>query len=77
MLLKELNSLQERIFLSVPRHFVVQVCTNGETVLHTTVQIELIRLAGLLEDLLGLMSLLRREDGVGFSSADGQRSLDF
>lgn len=38
----------------------------------TTVEVDLVGLAGLEEDLLGLVALLGGEDGVGLGGGDGQ-----
>lgn len=76
MLFKPLDSLQEGILLRVLGYFVIQGRTNSESVLHTTVEVDLIWLACLLQDLLRFVPLLCWEDGVGLSSANGEWALD-
>jgi hypothetical protein len=76
MLLKPLDCLQESALLGILGHLVAQVTSDSEAVLHPTVEIDLIGQACLLQDLLRLVPLLCREDGVGFCSADAQWALD-
>jgi hypothetical protein len=45
-------------------------------VLHTTIEIDLVRLTDLLQDLFRFMPLLGWEDRVDLSSTDGQWALD-
>lgn len=43
---------------------------------YTTVQVDLVGLAGLDENLFGLVALLGWEDGVGLGRSNGQRPRD-
>lgn len=70
------NGLVESLLLSVPLDLLTGVAADGESVLDTTVQVDLVRVAALQEDLLGLVALLGGEDLVRLSGGDGQRSLE-
>ena len=48
-----------------------QVAADTEAVLDSRVQVDLVREAGVLEDLLGLVALLVGEDVVNLRGSDG------
>jgi hypothetical protein len=74
MLIKPSNSLQERALLRILLDLLARVTSHRKAVNDTAVQIDLIRLLGLNEDLLGLVAFLGGEDLVGFCGCDGERA---
>jgi hypothetical protein len=76
ILIKPSHSLQKGLLLGKPLHLDSRVATHGESVLDLREQVDLIGMAGLLENLLGPVALLVREDGIGFGGRDGQRPRD-
>ena len=53
-----------------------QVAADTEAVLDSRVQVDLVREAGVFEDLLGLVALLVGEDVVNLRGSDGQGTGD-
>jgi len=72
MLLEPLHGLQKGILLGIQADPVLWISADREAVLDTAVQVDLVWQAEVLEDLLGLVALLGREDGIGLGGGDGQ-----
>jgi len=72
MLLEPLHGLQKSILLGIQADPVLWISADREAVLDTAVQVDLVWQAEVLEDLLGLVALLGREDGIGLGGGDGQ-----
>lgn len=66
VLIKPMHSLHEGLFLRKLGGFLAQVRTNREAVLDAREQVDLVRGAHLLEDVLRLVAFLGGEDVVGF-----------
>ena len=76
ILVKPSHSLQKGLLLGKSLHPDGRVATHGESVLDLREQVDLVGMAGLLEDVFGPVALLVREDGVGLSGRDGQWARD-
>jgi hypothetical protein len=76
VLIEPSHGLQKSLLLGKPLRLDSQVATHSESVLDLREQVDLVGMAGLLEDLLGPVALLVREDGVGLSGRDGQWARD-
>lgn len=76
MLVEPGNCLQEGLFLGILLRPLAGVTANGKPVHDTREQVDLVRLAALLEDFLGPVTLLGGEDGVGLGGRDGERALE-
>jgi len=72
MLIKPSNRLQERALFRILLNLLASIASHGETVDDTTVQINLVRLLGLNENRLGLVTFLGGEDLVRFCGCDGE-----
>ena len=70
------DSLEEGLLLGELGDLLAEVAPDGETVLDAREQVDLVGLAGGLEDLLRLVALLDGEDGVGLGSGDRERTGD-
>ena len=66
------TGLQERALHGEPLLLDALVAAHREPVRHPTVQVDLVRLLDGLEDLLGLVPFLGREDLVGFCLLHGK-----
>lgn len=71
-----LDGLVEGLLLGELLGLLGQVAAHAEAVDDVAVQVDLVGLAGLLQDLLGLVALLGGEDLVGLGGGDGQRTRD-
>ena len=76
MLVEPANRLQEGLLLGKFLWSLGRVAANGKPVHDTREQVDLVRLAALLEDFLGPVTLLGGEDGVGLGGRDGERALE-
>lgn len=76
MLVEPGDGLVEGLLLGVLLHLAAQVATDSKAVLNTRVEVNLVRLASLLQNLLGLVALLGREDAIGLGGGDGEGSGD-
>lgn len=76
MFLEPLHGLQEGILLGVLGDPVLGVPPDGEPVLDPAVQVDLVGESQVLQDGLGLVPLLGREDVVGLGGGDGQGTLE-
>jgi hypothetical protein len=76
ILVKPDDGLQEGLLLGELLNLDGRVAADGEAVLDARVQVDLVRVARLLEDLLGLVALLGGEDGVGLGGRDGEGARD-
>lgn len=76
MLIKPRHSLQERLLFGKPLHLDTNVAADGKPVIDAREQVDLVRLLGLEENLLGPVALFRWEDGVRLRGGDRQRSGD-
>jgi len=70
------DGLEEGLLLGELGDLLAEVAPDGETVLDAREQVDLVGLAGGLEDLLRLVALLDGEDGVGLGSGDRERTGD-
>jgi len=70
------NGLVERLLLGPLLLLDRQVAAHREAVGDAREQVDLVGLAGLLQDLLGLVALLDGEDGVRLGGGDGERAGD-
>lgn len=76
ILVKPSDGLVEGLLLGKPLHLHVRIAAHREAVLDLRVQVDLVGVAGFLENLLGPVALLGGEDGVGLGGGDGQRPGD-
>lgn len=76
VLIKPSNGLEKGLLLGKLLPLDLDVAADGKAVLGARVQGDLVGLLGLLEDLLGLVALLRREDFVRLGGGNGQRAAD-
>ncbi len=76
MLVEPGNGLVEGLLLGPLLYADGHVAADAEAMGDARVQVDLVRVARLDEDALGLVALLRREDGVGLGGGDGQRAGD-
>lgn len=76
VLLEPLQGLDKGIFFRVFGDRIAQFGSDGESMLDSRVQVDLVWQAGLLEDDLTLVTLFGGEDGIGLCSRDGKRTLD-
>ncbi len=76
MLIKPGNGLIEGLLLGPLLYTDGHVATDAEAMRDARVQGDLVRLARLDENLLGLVALLGREDPVGLGGGDRQRAGD-
>lgn len=76
VVVEPLDGLEERLLLGESLCLVGQVASDGEAVHGAAVQVDLVGLAGLLEDLLGFVAQLRGEDLVGLGGSDGPGAGD-
>lgn len=74
--LEPLHGLQEGILLGVLGDPVLGVPPDGEPVLDSAVKVDLVGESQVLQDGLGLVPLLGREDVVGLGGGDGQGTLE-
>jgi len=74
VVVKPLDCLEECLLLGELDHPVVDITADGKSVLNTRVEIDLVGLAGLLEDPLGLVTILSREDSVSLGRGDRERA---
>jgi len=72
VLVKPVNGLQEGLFLGVFGHFVGDITPNCEPMLNPRIQVDLVRVAGLFEDNLRLVSLLGGEDDICLGRRDSK-----
>jgi len=70
---KPLHCLVESLLLGKRLHLLGQVGPDSEAVHNTREKVDLVRLARLLQDLLRLVALLGREDGVGLGGRNRER----
>lgn len=75
-LIKPSNSLHQRLLLCKRRPLVLGISPHREPMLNPREEVNLPRLPRLGEDGLGLVTLLRREDGVNLRRRNGQRARD-
>lgn len=68
-----LDSLQKGLLLGKFLGLLTHVATDGKAVVSAAVQVDLVWLAGLLEDFLGLVALVVGEDFIGLGGGDGPR----
>lgn len=76
MLFEPLQSLQEGALLGILAHLVTYVASDRKAVLDPAVEIDLVRQTRLLQDLLGLVTLVCWKDGIRLGGTDSQRTLD-
>lgn len=76
MLAEPSHSLEKGLLLGKLFNLDAGVAADSEAVRNARVQVDLEGLARLDEDLLGLVALLGREDGVSLGCRDGQRAGD-
>jgi hypothetical protein len=76
MRIKPRNRLDERLLLGILLHRLAQIASHRETMDRAAIKINLIRQLRLLQNLLGSMSLLSREDLIRLSSCDGKGAGD-
>lgn len=74
MLTKPSHSLEKGLLLGKLLNLDAGVTPDREAVRNARVQVDLERLARLDEDLLRLVALLGREDGVSLGGGNGQRA---
>ena len=72
VLLEPLHSLQKCTLLGVSLHAITQIPSYRESMLHTTVQVNLVRQARILEDSFRLVTFLGGEDLIGLGGGDGE-----
>ena len=70
------DGLQEGLLLGPALVLLARVAADREAMHDATVQVDLVRLAALGQDLLGLVALLGGEDLVRLGGGDGQRRLE-
>ena len=70
------NGLVEGLLLGPLLHLDRQVAAHREAVGDAREQVDLVGQTGLLQDLLGLVALVDREDGVRLGGGDGERAGD-
>lgn len=75
-LIKPLHSLQESLLHTKLDGRVAQIATHRKAMRRRTVQVDLVRLLRLLEDLLTLMPLIRREDLIRLRRRNAVWALD-
>jgi hypothetical protein len=76
VLVEPRDSLVEGLLLGPLLGLVGQIAADGETVRDAGVEVDLVGVAGFLENLFGLVALLGREDLVGLGGGDGERAGD-
>ena len=76
MIVKPLNSLQESRLFRILLALVVGITTDSKAVLNTSIEVHLIRVAQLLQDILGVMALVVGEDGIRLRCSNGQRAFE-
>ena len=76
MLVEPANGLQEGLFLGILLDLFARVTAHGKPMHDTREQVDLVRVAALLEDFLRPVTLLRGENGVGLGGRDGERALE-
>lgn len=76
VVVEPLDGLEESLLLGEPLRLVGQIAPDREAVNGAAVQVDLVGLAGLLEDLFRLVAQLRGEDLVGLGGSDGPRASD-
>lgn len=74
MLVKPSHSLEKGLLLGKLLNLDAGVAADSEAVRNARVQVDLEGLAGLDEDLLRLVALLSRENGVSLGCGNGQRA---
>lgn len=74
MFAKPSHSLEKRLLLGKLLNLDAGVAADSEAVRNARVQVDLEGLARLDEDLLRLVALLGREDGVSLGGGNGQRA---
>jgi hypothetical protein len=70
------NCLVESLLLGVSLDLLARVTADREAVGDAAVQVDLVRVAALGQDLLGLVALLGGEDLVRLGGSDGERALE-
>lgn len=76
MLVEPINRLLKSLLFGILFCLNLRITANGETVLDVGEEVDLPRLLGFDQNLFRLVTLLCREDGINFSSGDGQRARD-
>lgn len=76
MLIEPSNSLVKGLLLGILLNLLAHVAADSKAVLDARVQVDLVCQAGLLQNLLGLVTLLGGEDAVGFGGGDGEGAGD-
>ncbi|KAA8571335.1 hypothetical protein EYC84_000655 [Monilinia fructicola] len=75
-MVKPSNCLQESLFFSKSLFRLAQITSDGETMLSTTVEVNLIRSLDFLENLFCLVAFVCWENVIGFSGCDREWPFD-
>jgi hypothetical protein len=76
MLIKPVHSLQKRLLLAKLLDLLARITPNTETMAHTTIQVNLVRLLSLSEDRFGLVAFFGRKDLICLCGSNRERSRD-
>ena len=75
-MVKPCHSLVKGLLLGKLLKLLGRIAADGKSMRHAREEVDLIWMPQTLENLLGFVALLGREDAIGLGGRDGQRSSD-